>query len=811
MMINSDKLLGTEEQSGNKISGSAFLSKVNRKILSVNLLLKGTLAADKSRRRREEENEKRQNEEDRLEKPSALSNPKNQAAAESSRGGIVGWFKNFIGKILLGFFAVKLLKFVPLLSKIAPAFEASVNFLSSVGVGLVDGFGTFINVAYSAADATKGFLKSIGGDKTVEMFEGFGNAISTLIDVLIIASLVRGRGDDGFGGGRGRRRGRRGGPDFDFDGPDRRRRRRRGGGSGRSRSGAAVVRSILGVELGRRIFSPRAAKKAAAAARTAARSEVGNVVSRNAENLERAAREAAKRDKIIETQAARIKTLTKAGRLSGREITTARRKITKVQVSSAQLQAQSVRQMVGAGAGTGAPRSLPTGPPSLPVGTRVTDPKVGPFLKRLEDAAEKRRVSRLPVKADPFMGMMTDVDHAILDSIQNDPNLSVNQNQQRILQYNEALKKKADALRNSPGAQNLDRARFQQEIDAFEGTRPTQRFPNIRTGEDDLLDAIKNVPSRRKNFLMGTRKLLRGSRLPIIGALLDFGISWLLGEDPGRAAFKAIGAGLLGAAGTAAGSVLPVAGNAIGGILGGIAGDMLGGVLYDVLFSKVRGSSAGATEYRSEGGFIGQGNTRRRLIDAPPELPGEIKFQNDGQGIFRENAADLIRKQGINLSKADYFGPMLALSAKILTVERTTDADYKNASLGVNLLLSDGFKSGQLTGDVRVSGGGTLAKWLQNTFSFISNPINNILSSIGNLFSNIKEATEEGTKNAINSIGAAVSGAIDIFTKPIRELFDGKLNPKNDMFFQPRFTTFNLTSDFKTTSNGGTACHHWIR
>ena len=347
-----------------------------------------------------------------------------------------------------------------------------------------------------------------------------------------------------------------------------------------------------------------------------------------------------------------------------------------------------------------------------------------------------------------------------MDSIQSDPNLSVNQKQQRILQYNEALKKKADALRNSPGAQNLDRARFQQEIDAFEGTRPTQRFPNIRTGEDDLLDAIKNVPSRRKSFLMGTRKFLRGARLPIIGALLDFGISWMLGEDPGRAAFKAIGAGLLGAAGTAVGSVIPVAGNAIGGILGGLAGDMLGGVLYDVLFSKGT-HSVGATEYRSEGGYIGQGKTRRRLIDAPPELPGEIKFQNDGQGIFRENAADLIRKQGINLSKADYFGPMLALSAKILTGERPTDADYKNASLGVNLLLSDGFKSGQLTGDVQVSGGGTLAKWLQNTFSFISNPINNILSSIGNLFLNIKEATEEGAKITIDSIGAAVSGAID--------------------------------------------------
>ena len=776
MMINSDKLLGTEEQSGNKISGSAFLSKVNRKILSVNLLLKGTLAADKSRRRREEENEKRQNEEDRLEKPSALSNPKNQAAAESSRGGIIGWFKNFIGKILLGFFAVKLLKFVPLLSKIAPAFEASVNFLSSVGVGLVDGFGTFINVAYSAADATKGFLKSIGGDKTVEMFEGFGNAISTLIDVLIIASLVRGRGDDGFGGGRGRRRGRRGGPDFDFDGPDRRRRRRRGGGSGRSRSGAAVVRSILGVELGRRIFSPRAAKKAAAAARTAARSEVGNVVSRNAENLAIAARESERQANIIKQQAARIKTLTKAGRFSGREITAPRRKISKTLVSSAQLQAQSVRQMVGAGAGAGAPRSLPPGLPSLPVGTRVTDPSVDPFLKVLEDAERQRR---MPVLADPFNLQMSDIDRGILQSIDDDPNLSFDQKQQKKLKHLDKIKKRIEALKKSPGAQQLSKANYDQQIAELQSGRAGIR-------RDSLLDAIKNVPSRRKNFLMGTRKFLKGARLPIIGALLDFGISWMLGEDPGRAAFKAIGAGLLGAAGATVGTVLPVAGNAIGGILGGIAGDMLGGVLYDVLFSKVRGSSVGATEYRSEGGFIGQGNTRRRLIDAPPELPGEIKFENDGQGIFRSpNAADLIRNQGIDLSKADYFGPMLALSAKILTGERPTDADYKNASLGVNLLLSDGFKSGQLTGDVRVSGGGTLAKWLQNTFSFISNPINSILSSIGNFVTGFVDKMIEKGKEVADSIGAAVSGAIDYVTKPIRELFDGKLNPKNDMFFQP--------------------------
>ena len=79
----------------------------------------------------------------------------------------------------------------------------------------------------------KDSLKSVGGEKTLEIFENFSGVISTLIDVLILSALVsRGRDDDGFGG-RGRR-GRRRGPRPDIDGPGRRKkkRRRRGGGFG---------------------------------------------------------------------------------------------------------------------------------------------------------------------------------------------------------------------------------------------------------------------------------------------------------------------------------------------------------------------------------------------------------------------------------------------------------------------------------------------------------------------------------------------------------------------------------------------------
>ena len=73
--------------------------------------------------------------------------------------------------------------------------------------------------------------------------------------------------------------------------------------------------------------------------------------------------------------------------------------------------------------------------------------------------------------------------------------------------------------------------------------------------------------------------------IPFIGPIIAFLVNWLVfKEPPGRAAFKAVGAGLgMFLAGTA-GSVIPVLGTWVGAALGGIAGDWIGGAFYDLLF-----------------------------------------------------------------------------------------------------------------------------------------------------------------------------------------------------------------------------------
>ena len=94
-------------------------------------------------------------------------------------------------------------------------------------------------------------------------------------------------------------------------------------------------------------------------------------------------------------------------------------------------------------------------------------------------------------------------------------------------------------------------------------------------------------------------------RIPLIGALMDFAINvFLFGESPGRAAFKAIGAGLGAALLGGIASIIPGIGTLIGAIAGGVAGDLLGGWIYDVIFGGGKGAGTGNVDEKTAGEAI---------------------------------------------------------------------------------------------------------------------------------------------------------------------------------------------------------------
>ena len=96
----------------------------------------------------------------------------------------------------------------------------------------------------------------------------------------------------------------------------------------------------------------------------------------------------------------------------------------------------------------------------------------------------------------------------------------------------------------------------------------------------------------------GTKTLLKFAKkfispvvkkIPLIGALIDFALNVFVFKEPiGKAAFKAIGAGLGLWIGGLIGTLIPIpfVGTALGGWLGGMGGDMLGGAIYDMIFGN---------------------------------------------------------------------------------------------------------------------------------------------------------------------------------------------------------------------------------
>ena len=122
-------------------------------------------------------------------------------------------------------------------------------------------------------------------------------------------------------------------------------------------------------------------------------------------------------------------------------------------------------------------------------------------------------------------------------------------------------------------------------VERYGGT--AARSTVTKLGRKGLTSILGKAGS--KTFLKTVKRFVsptvRG--IPIIGTLIDFALNLLVFKEPvGKAAFKAIGAGLAAWLGGIVGSVVPVGGTLVGAALGGWAGDKLAGALYDAIFKK---------------------------------------------------------------------------------------------------------------------------------------------------------------------------------------------------------------------------------
>jgi hypothetical protein len=147
--------------------------KVN--VIKIENILKGTLSAEKKSlddKKRLESGKRREKQEEKLEtKPQAEKGK--IKTPQIPRMGFLDWVKNFIGNVILGYFAVRMLDYLPKLIPIVKFLGSATDFVINTGGKLLDGLITFVDWGYKAIDATSGFIEKIGGSGAADNFGKF--------------------------------------------------------------------------------------------------------------------------------------------------------------------------------------------------------------------------------------------------------------------------------------------------------------------------------------------------------------------------------------------------------------------------------------------------------------------------------------------------------------------------------------------------------------------------------------------------------------------------------------------------------------
>lgn len=104
--------------------------------------------------------------------------------------GFLDSLKQFIVNLLLGFVAIRLLKYLPQLTKVFLSVLKVGEFILNISGKLLNGLITFVDKGYQAADHAKQMVRSIGGEKAVNALESMNNQANSLLNSILIAGML---------------------------------------------------------------------------------------------------------------------------------------------------------------------------------------------------------------------------------------------------------------------------------------------------------------------------------------------------------------------------------------------------------------------------------------------------------------------------------------------------------------------------------------------------------------------------------------------------------------------------------------------
>jgi len=192
------KISSKSVSSGGESGGHKGLVSVKSRVVKIEKLLGSQnklYAKQKKKAKKEEEKKTRKKQESKLEKPKKGEEGKEKKKLlKGPKLGFLDRIKSFIGKVLLGFIAFKMIDYLPQMIAFIPKIDAAATWIADFGIGVVDGFASFVKGAYDLRDKTIGFIDELGGQDLVNNFKKFEGAVDTAITTIIFAAAAGGKG-----------------------------------------------------------------------------------------------------------------------------------------------------------------------------------------------------------------------------------------------------------------------------------------------------------------------------------------------------------------------------------------------------------------------------------------------------------------------------------------------------------------------------------------------------------------------------------------------------------------------------------------
>ena len=168
------------------------LQSIKKQFISKEKLLKSTLNVQKKRitlNRSNAEREKFIDYEKVLERP-LRSLGRGVKSVVGKRLGFLDSLKTFIVNVLLGFIALRLLKYLPQLIQFATTALKVGNFILDIGGKILNSLITFVDYGYKAYDHARTIVGKIGGEKAISALDNATSESTKLINQLLIAGML---------------------------------------------------------------------------------------------------------------------------------------------------------------------------------------------------------------------------------------------------------------------------------------------------------------------------------------------------------------------------------------------------------------------------------------------------------------------------------------------------------------------------------------------------------------------------------------------------------------------------------------------